>query len=106
MLHSADGSAIVPMLPKLYVGGLFEAGAPLHLRIVSEAANHLGYLNAELEGCDFLIGKVVLVPMCSGRAWCGLRYATGAPGLSPNSPLVNTSEVRTTYQRTVGHSGA
>ena len=35
-LHFAEGSAMLPLLLKLYVGRLKEAGAPLHPRIESE----------------------------------------------------------------------
>src|SRR5580698_53231 len=40
-LHFAEGSAMLPLLLKLYVGMLGEAGASLHPRIESEIANHL-----------------------------------------------------------------
>jgi len=55
-LHYAEGSAMLPLLLKLYVGRLGEAGAPLHPRISSEVANHFSYLNMELEGRDYFVG--------------------------------------------------
>ena len=55
-MHYAEGSAMTPLLLKLYVGKLGEAGAPLHPRIQSEIATHFGFLNAELEGRDFFVG--------------------------------------------------
>ncbi|MFZ6757191.1 glutathione S-transferase family protein [Undibacterium sp. Ji50W] len=55
-LHYAEGSAMLPLLLKLYVGRLGEAGAPLHPRISSEVANHFSYLNLELEGRDYFVG--------------------------------------------------
>jgi len=39
------------------VGRLGEAGAPLHPRIESEMANHLGYLDSSLAGKQFLVGN-------------------------------------------------
>ena len=56
-LHYAEGSAMLPLMLKLYVGRLGEAGAPLAPRIDSELANHLGYLNRCLEGRDWLVGN-------------------------------------------------
>ena len=56
-LHFAEGSAMLPLLLALYVGRLGEAGAPLHPRITSEIANHLGYMNAALAGKDYLLGE-------------------------------------------------
>jgi glutathione S-transferase len=55
-LHYAEGSAMLPLLLKLYVGRLGEAGAPLQPRINSELANHLGYVDRALEGREWLVG--------------------------------------------------
>jgi glutathione S-transferase len=55
-LHYAEGSAMLPLLLKLYVGRLGEAGAPLQPRIESEIANHLGYVNASLKDREWLVG--------------------------------------------------
>lgn len=56
-LHFAEGSAMLPLLLKLYVSRLGEAGAPLGPRIEGEIANHLGYINASLAGRDYLLGN-------------------------------------------------
>ncbi len=55
-LHYAEGSAMLPLMLKLYVSRLGEAGAPLAPRIDSEIANHLGFVNASLEGREWLVG--------------------------------------------------
>jgi glutathione S-transferase len=55
-LHYAEGSAMLPLMLNLYVSRLGEAGEPLHPRIESELANHLGYLDSHLKGRDFLVG--------------------------------------------------
>lgn len=53
-LHFAEGSAMLPLLLKLYVGLLGENGAPLmQMRVEPEIANHLGFMNAAMEGKDF-----------------------------------------------------
>lgn len=56
-LHYAEGSAMLPLMLKLYVGRLGEAGAPLHPRIDSEIARHLGYVERSLEGRAWLVGS-------------------------------------------------
>jgi glutathione S-transferase len=56
-LHYAEGSAMLPLMLNLYVGRLKEAGAPLHPRIDSEMANHLGYVDRALKGREFLVGN-------------------------------------------------
>ena len=55
-LNYAEGSAMLPLMLQLYVGRLGEAGAPLHPRIQSEIANHLGYIDQHLAGRSFLVG--------------------------------------------------
>ena len=56
-LHYAEGSAMLPLMLKLYVGRLGDAGAPLAPRISSELANHLGYVDSSLQGRDWLVGN-------------------------------------------------
>jgi glutathione S-transferase len=47
---------MLPLLLKLYVSRLGEAGAPLKPRIDSELANHLGYVDRVLQGRVWLVG--------------------------------------------------
>jgi glutathione S-transferase len=43
----------------LYVGRLKEAGSPLHPRIDSELANHLGYADRALQGREYFVGSAL-----------------------------------------------
>lgn len=55
-LHFAEGSAMLPLLLKLYVGLLGENGAPLmQMRIEPEIDNHFSFINAHLEGRDYFV---------------------------------------------------
>jgi glutathione S-transferase len=56
-LHYSEGSAMLPLLLKLYVSRLGEAGAPLSPRIESELANHLGFVDRSLVGREYLVGE-------------------------------------------------
>jgi glutathione S-transferase len=56
-LHYSEGSAMLPLMLNLYVSRLKEAGSPLHPRIESELANHLGYVDGALKGREFFVGK-------------------------------------------------
>src|ERR1044072_3466059 len=58
-LHYSEGSAMLPLMLNLYVSRLKEAGAPLHPRIDSELANHLGYVDGALKGRGFFVGASV-----------------------------------------------
>jgi glutathione S-transferase len=55
-LHYAEGSAMLPLMLKLYTGMLGEGAAPLQPRIESEIALHIGYVESSLAGQDWLIG--------------------------------------------------
>jgi glutathione S-transferase len=56
-LHFAEGSAMLPLLLKLYTNRLGDAAAPLHPRISSQIADHLVYINDSLAGRDYLLGR-------------------------------------------------
>lgn len=56
-LHYGEGSAMLPLMLRLYVSRLKEAGAPLQPRIDSETNNHLGFIEAHLKGRDFFVGN-------------------------------------------------
>lgn len=55
-LHYGEGSAMLPLMLNMYVGRLKDAGAPLHPRIESETANHLGFVDGALKGRNFFVG--------------------------------------------------
>src|SRR5215475_4582982 len=57
-LHFAEGSAMLPLLLKLYVGMLGEAGNTLMaMRIEPEIDNHLAHANAALGEGDYFVAK-------------------------------------------------
>lgn len=57
-LHFAEGSAMLPLLLKLYVGMLGEAGAMLMaMRIEPEIDNHLSFANQALGASDFFVAN-------------------------------------------------
>ena len=58
-MHYAEGSAMLPLLLKLYVSRLGEAGAPLTPRIEGEISNHLGFVNQSLAGREWLVGNAI-----------------------------------------------
>ena len=57
LMHYAEGSAMLPVMLKLYTSRLGEAGAPLAPRITSEIENHFGFLDGELANADYFVGK-------------------------------------------------
>jgi len=58
-MHYAEGSAMVPLLMKLFTSFLGEGGAPLQPVIDAEIALHLGYLNDALGDNAFFMGDAL-----------------------------------------------
>jgi glutathione S-transferase len=56
-LHYAEGSAMLPLMLRMYTGRLPDDGAALQSRIDDELNRHLGYMNAALEGGDCFVGN-------------------------------------------------
>lgn len=56
-LHYAEGSAMLPLLLRLYTSRLCEAAAPLMPRIDSETENHFSFVDGEMKGRDFFVGN-------------------------------------------------
>ncbi len=103
-LHYAEGSAMLPLMLKLYVSRLGEAGAPLAPRIDSELANHLGYVDRSLQGREWLIGDAL-----SGADIQMSFVGEAARGLRASYPAmdawVKRMQARPAYQRALLRGG-
>ncbi|MDE1951896.1 MAG: glutathione S-transferase N-terminal domain-containing protein [Betaproteobacteria bacterium] len=103
-LHYAEGSAMLPLLLKMYVSRLGEAGAPLAPRIDSELANHLGFIDRALEGREWLVGDTLtgadIQMSFVGEAARGLRASY------PNmNAWVQRFQQRQAYRRALERGG-
>ncbi len=107
LLHYAEGSAMVPLLLKLYVGRLGEAGAPLQPRIQSELQNHLGWLDGELAGRDFFVGNDLTGAdvQLSFVAQLAVQFC-GRDAFPNLTRFADRIEARPAYQRAIAKSGA
>jgi len=56
LMHFAEGSAMTPVLLKLYLSRLGEAADPLLPRVHAEIDNNFGFLDAELGDADWFVG--------------------------------------------------
>jgi glutathione S-transferase len=103
-LHYAEGSAMLPLLLKLYVSRLGDAGAPLKPRIDSELANHLGYVDRALEDRDWLVGNTF-----SGADVQMSFVGEAARGLRASYPNMDTwvrrFQQRPAYRRALERGG-
>ena len=106
-LHYAEGSAMLPLMLKLYVGRLGEGGAPLQPRIQSELANHLGYLNAELANREFFVGNELSGADVQISFVAQMAVKSAGRETYPNlTRFVDMIEARPAYQRAISKSGA
>jgi len=105
-MHYAEGSAMLPVMLRLYVMRLAEAGAPLHPRIDSEVKNHFGYINEALGSNDFLVGNKL-----SGADFQIVFVLEAARSLGLLSPFANLERYlsniheRPAYKRGIERGG-
>ena len=107
LLHYAEGSAMLPLMLRLYVSRLKDAGQPLHARIESEMQNHLGFLNSELRGRDWFVGNTLSGAdfQLSFIAQVALRFA-GRDAYPELTAFVDRLEARPAYQAAIAKHGA
>jgi glutathione S-transferase len=103
-LHYSEGSAMLPLMLRLYVSRLGDAGAPLAPRIDSELANHLGHVDRSLQGRDWLLGDTL-----TGADIQMSFVGEAARGLRANYPAmdawVRRFQQRPAYQRALERGG-
>lgn len=105
-MHFSEGSAMLPLLLKLYVGLLGEAGAPLNWRIDSEIGNHFSFMEAHFQKHEWACGAEMTAadlqlsfPLEAGAARAGAeRY----PALMA---YLGRLQARPAYQRALERGG-
>jgi glutathione S-transferase len=106
-LHYSEGSAMLPLMLNLYVGRLKAAGAPLHPRIDSEIANHLGYVDRALEGRGFFVGRSLSGADIQMSFVGDMAKAFDRLGPYPNlAAWLSRMHVRPAFQRSIEQGGA
>jgi len=106
-LHYAEGSAMLPLMLRLYVGRLGDAGAPLQPRIQSEMRNHLGFLNDTLKGRDYFVGSDLTGADVQLSFVAQVAVAFNGRDAYPNlTKFVDRIEARPAYQRAIAKGGA
>jgi glutathione S-transferase len=105
-LHYAEGSAMLPLMLNMYVMRLGEAGQPLHPRIESEMANHLGYVEQSLAGRDWLVGDDLTAADVQMSFVGEVTRAFGQEDRYPNiKAWVARFQARPAYQRALEKGG-
>lgn len=92
-LHYSEGSAMLPLMLRMYTGRLPDGGAALQPRIDDELNRHLGYMDNALEGVDWFVGNSF-----SG-ADIQLSFVIEiAPLLHPGADFANLTAMRERFQ--------
>jgi glutathione S-transferase len=106
-LHYSEGSAMLPMMMNLYVMRLGDAGAPLKPRIDSEIANNLAFIEASLDGRDYLLGSELTGADVQMSFVGEIGRAFGRLGDYPNvGAWVDRLHARPAYMRALERGGA
>lgn len=106
-MHYAEGSAMLPLMLKMYTSRLPDSGIALQGRIHSEIDNHLGFMNAALKDRDWFVDntfsaadvQLSFVPQV-GKLLYGLDTF---PELQR---FLDQIHARPAYQRAVARGGA
>ena len=105
-LHYGEGSAMLPLMLRMYTGRLPDGGEALQPRINDELGRHLGYVNAALESVDWLVDNSL-----SGADIQLSFVAEIAPLLHPAGDFINLDgfrirlQERPAYQRALEKGG-
>ena len=100
-MHFAEGSGMLPLLLKLYVSRLGDAGQPLWPRIDSELQNHFAYMSGVLGDHDWFVANQIF----GGRHSAVLRRRSGFAMRGPVADYPNLVKykerfrARPAYQR-------
>ncbi len=105
-MHYAEGSAMLPLMLKMYTGRLADGGEALQPRINSELDNHLGFMNRALENKDWFVGnefsaadiQLSFVPQV-GKLLYGLENFPNLDG------FLDRIHARPAYQRAIARGG-
>ena len=105
-VHFAEGSAMTPLLLKLYLGRLGAAAAPLLERVNGQIAALLGYVEAELGDAPFLAGgelSIADIMMSYPLEAAAARAGTGEyPGVTAYLAAI---QARPAYQAALARGG-
>ncbi len=104
-MHYAEGSAMLPILLRMYTARLGDAGAPLHPRIESELANHFGYVNQSLPTDYFLGDSLTAADIMMSFPLEAMNMGGGLAPYPNLEAFVKRIQALPTYKRALARGG-
>ena len=105
-VHFAEGSAMTPLLLKLYVNRLGEAAAPLRDRVDGQIAAILGYVQAELGDAPFFAGGELSIADIMMSFPLEVAFARGGAAAFPSIvAYLDRIHARPAYQEALARGG-
>jgi glutathione S-transferase len=105
-LHYAEGSAMLPVMLKLYLSRLGDAAGPLLPRVHDEFERHFGFMEAELGDRDWFLGDALSgadvqlsFPIQAGRMLFGMDSFPRLAG------FLERVKARPAWQRSIERGG-
>ncbi|MEH6526770.1 MAG: glutathione S-transferase [Sneathiella sp.] len=106
-MHYAEGSAMLPLLLRLYTARLGDAAEPLMPRIDSETINHFSFMNDQMAGKDFFVGSELTGADIMMSFPLEAAKARGALDLLPNlKSFVDRMQARPAYLSALKKGGS
>ncbi|USG62889.1 glutathione S-transferase [Sneathiella marina] len=105
-MHYAEGSAMLPLLLRLYTSRLGDAAEPLMPRIDSETANHFSFMNDQMAGKEFFVGTELTGADIMMSFPLEAAKARGALDLLPHlKSFVDRMQMRPAYLKALEKGG-
>lgn len=105
-MHYAEGSAMLPLLLRLYTSRLGDGAAPLLPRINSETMNHFSFVDAQMKDREYFVGDglsgadiMMMFPLEAMKAGGGLTNFTNL------SDFVDRMQARPAYLQAIKKGG-
>jgi glutathione S-transferase len=105
-LHYAEGSAVVPFIVQPIANAYGKLSEPLRRRVAAELDLHMSYINASLDGRDYLLGNELTGADIQMSFVGELAGARGVRSTYPNvDAWVRRLQARPAYQAAVQRGG-
>jgi glutathione S-transferase len=105
-LHYAEGSAMLPVMLKLYLSRLGDAAGPLLPRVHGEIENNFGFLDSSLAEKDYFVGDFSAADIQLSFVIQAGRMLYGLEKFPKLAGFLQRVQARPAYQRAIERGGA